>query len=289
MKPAFLQVTTACILICISAMFTGCTGNGSSAGGGATAQPTDLLAAVKQRGTLIVATDANFKPQSWRDPSGNWRGFDVDVGREIARRLGVKPQFENTQFDRIAKGNWSGHWDLNVGSMTITPGRAKVLWFTQPYYYDPAAFALHAKSSTRSIGELSGKKIGVSAGSTYLTYLQGKLPTARVAAPAGTKLIQYDTDVPALDALALGNGVKLDAVLTSLSVISDAIKSGKPVRVMEPPVFNESLAIALDRESQVDNRPLLWAIDSAILEMHQDGTLRRLSMQYYGLDLSVRR
>jgi polar amino acid transport system substrate-binding protein len=275
--------------MCACATIVGCSGPGSSGASGEATVAPDLLAAVKQRGTLIVATDANFKPQSYQDADGNWKGFDVDVGREIAQRLGVKPVFVNTLFDRVAQGKWNGRWDLNIGSMTITPARARVLWFTQPYYFDPAAFAVHTKSAVRSIRDLSGKKIGVSRGSTYLTYLQGKLPTARVPSPAGTKLVLYDTDVPALDDLSLGNGVKLDAVLSSLSAITDTIKGGKQLRVLEPPVYEESLAIALDRESQVDNRPLLWAIDSAIQQMHQDGTLRRLSMEYYGLDLSVRR
>src|ERR1700730_5683213 len=61
----------------------------------------NLLDDVKRRGVLVVSTDADYKPQSFRNADGSWVGFDVDVGREVARRLGVKPQFENTNFDVI--------------------------------------------------------------------------------------------------------------------------------------------------------------------------------------------
>jgi polar amino acid transport system substrate-binding protein len=254
----------------------------------APAAPLDLLAKVQQQGKLIVATDPNFKPQSYLNANGVWSGFDVAVGREIARRLGVRAVFAKSDFNVVALGNWHDRWDINVGSMTITQDRTKHLWFTSPYYYDPASFAVHRNSKAHSIAELSGSKIGVSAASTYLAFLQGKIPTARIAAPSRIQIVQYDTDVPALKALALGPGVKVDAVLTSLSAIREAIGEGMPLRVIEPAAYEESLAIDLDKASTVDSRPLLWAIGTILQQMHDDGTLHRLSLLYFGVDLSVR-
>jgi polar amino acid transport system substrate-binding protein len=280
-------------LCAVIAIATAC-GNLQNQGGGSTStsastQPAgdSLLAAVKQRGTLVVATDANYKPQSFRNPDGTWTGFDVDVAREIAKRLGVTPQFETTNFDAVTAGSWNGQWDINVGSMAITPKRAKVLWFTQPYYFTPASFAVNRNSAVTTIAGLAGKKIGVGVATTYEQYLKRQL-FGHVPPPQGTTVITYATDVPALQDLALGNGVKLDGVLSALTTIRAGISSGMALRIIQPPVFDDSSAIALDRESALDSRPLLWAVDGIVHDMHADGTLRRLSLKYYGIDLSVR-
>ena len=274
----------------------GGSGSGSGAGSAASSAPPakvdtaeNLLAVVKRRGVLVVSTDANYKPQSYRNPDGSWIGFDIDVAREVARRLGVKPQFQTPTFDLVTAGSWQGRWDVNIDSMAITKDRGRVLWFTEPYYFVPASFAVHRDSTARRLGDLAGKKIGVGTATTYEDYLNGKMATARIPAPANAFVVGYDTDALALQDLALGNGVRLDAVLTALPTIRSAISSGLPLRVIEPPVFADSSAIALDRSSPAESAPLLWAIDGIIHDMHRDGTLRRLSLQYYGIDLTVRR
>jgi len=287
-------IVSAAVLAASVAGFAACAG---STGGGQSRAVTplrraaggDLLADVKRRGVLVVSTDADYKPQSYRNADGSWTGFDIDVAREIAKRLGVKPEFQSVSFDITTAGSWSGRWDVNVDSMAITQGRAKVLYFTEPYYFVPASFAVHRDSSATSIADLNGKKIGVGAATTYEQYLNGQMSTARVPPPSGTYVVSYDTDMLALQDLALGNGVRLDGVLTALPTLRAAIAGGMPLRIISPPVYDDSSAIAIDRESPVDSRPLLWAIDGIVHDMHRDGTLRRLSMRYYGIDLSVRR
>jgi len=255
----------------------------------ATAVGGNLLDDVKRRGVLVISTDPNYKPQSFRNADGTWVGFDIDVAREVARRLGVKPQFEPGAWSAITAGSWNGRWDVNVDSMAITKERTRVLWFTEPYYYVPASFAIHKDSSAKNIGDLAGKKLGVGASTTYQDYLNGKMANARVRPPAKTSVVAYDTDALALKDLALGNGVHLDGVLTALPTIRASIKAGLPLRFIEPPVFEDSSAIALDRNSPAYSAPLLWAIDGIIHDMHRDGFLRQLSLKYYGIDLSVRR
>jgi polar amino acid transport system substrate-binding protein len=249
----------------------------------------DLLADVKRRGTLMISTDADYKPQSFRNSNGTWVGFDIDVGREVAKRLGVRPAFQSVSFDLITAGSWNGRWDVNIDSMAITPGRTRVLWFTEPYYFVPASFAVHRDSTVRKVADFTGKKIGVGTATTYEDYLNGKLSAARVPAPPNTFIVPYETDALALQDLALGNGVRLDGVLTALPTIRSSIAGGLPLRAIDPPVFDDSSAIAIDKNSPLDSRPLLWAVDGIIHDMHRDGTLRRLSMHYYGIDLTVRR
>jgi polar amino acid transport system substrate-binding protein len=252
----------------------------------------DLLADVKKRGKLLIATDANYKPQSFKNADGTWDGFDIAVGQEVAKRLGVEAEFQDISWDIITAGGWNGRFDMNAGSMTVTPDRKKVLYFTGPYYYTPAAFAVHKDSKAASIDDLKGKKVGVGAATTYLDYLQGKLTLEGEEilkpAPEGTEVKIYDTDQLALADLELGDGTRLDAVLTALPTIQDAIKDGKPFKVLGNPVYYEDLALAFDQKSPTDSKSLADAVTKILDEMHKDGTLTKLSMKYYGIDLTTK-
>ena len=257
----------------------------------AVAGVSDLLSEVRKRGKLLISTDANYEPLSFRTPEGVWRGFDIDVGREIARRLGVQPQFLDINFDVISGGNWNGRWDVNVDSMTITRDRQRVLYFTQPYYYIPAAFVVNKQSKVTTIDQLSGRRIGVGTATTYQAYLEGHLDLTNenilIPAPQA-RAIPYDTDQLALNDLALGDGVKLDGALTSYPFAAFQIKAGKPFRIVGTPVFYEDAAVAIDKSSPLDPKRFYQAVDAAVNAMHKDGTLTRLSLHYFGVDLTRR-
>ena len=265
----------------------------TAAAGDAASTGNDLLADVKKRGTLRIATDANYKPQSFKNPDGSWEGFDIDVGREIAKRLGVEAEFLDINFDVVTAGSWNGRWDANIGSMTVTADRKQALLFTSPYYYAPAAFAVHTDSQAASIDDLQGKKVGVGSATTYLDYLKGSLnlegEEILKPAPQQADVKVYDTDQLALQDLALGNGTRLDAVLTALPTIQDAIKGGQPFKVLGDPVYYEDLAVALDQKSPMPSESLRQEIDRAVQQMHQDGTLTTLSNKYYGIDLTKKK
>ena len=85
-----------------------------------------VLDDVKSKGQLVESTDANYAPQSFLDEKGQLVGFDIDVAKEVARRLGVTAKFVTPDWDIIVSGKWGGRWDLSIGSMTITAERAQV-------------------------------------------------------------------------------------------------------------------------------------------------------------------
>lgn len=276
-----------CILIAIGFGLSACGGQESSS---SSSGPDNLLTAVKQRHTLIVSTDANYAPQSYLKADGSWVGFDVDVAREIAKRLHVVPHFEDSNFDIVTAGNWRGQWDVNIDSMAVTTEREKSLLFTAPYYFVPAAFVVHTNSAVKDISQLTGARVGVGSATTYLAYLRAQLPgdiePILVPPPAKVRPIQYITDQLALQDLALGSGKRLDAVLTAMPTATAAIRGGAPLRVIRQPVFFEEDAIALDKHADNEPEPLLAAIDEALSEMLRDGTLSRLSKKYYAADLT---
>jgi len=271
------------------------------------AAPKDKLEEVMARGYLIVSTDPAYPPQSQlvegakrpadtKCPSDlvtapELQGFDIDSSVEIAKRMGVEACFITPDWTLITGGSWADRWDVSVGSMTITPERMQVLYFSQPYYTTPAAFFVYKdNTSYTQPADLSGKKVGGCTGCTYDSYIAGTLQIPGEAIDFVVKdaqFVGYDTDLPALQDLALGDGVRLDAVLTAQPTGAGAIKDGLPLKQLGDPVYFEYLAAAFDKNSTLDSVPLVKKISEVILEMLDDGTLAGYSNTWYGLDLAT--
>ena len=138
----------------------------------------DLLAEVCNRGTIVVATDPAYPPQSsLNTQTGEYEGFDIDVASSIAEQLGVEIEWAEPSWDVITSGGWNNRFDMSVGSMTVTDERAQVLNFTPAYYFTPASVAVHTDNTTITNTEtdLDGKKIGVCSGCTYEAFVNGTL------------------------------------------------------------------------------------------------------------------
>jgi len=238
---------------------------------------------------LVVATDAEYPPQSLQEPDGTFVGFDIDVATELAKRLGVEVEFITPAWDIITAGKWGGRWDASVGSMTPTEKRAEVLDFPAVYYYTPASFFVHKDSGAQTVTDLSGKIIGVCGACTYEDYLNKNLEIDAEGAPAFDYVVDpgevktYETDLNVMDDLRLGDGKRLDAGLSALPTVTEAIKNGYPLRVVGDPVFYEPLSVAIDKGD-----PELGAkIKEAITSMREDGTLTKFSEKWYGVDLAT--
>ena len=268
--------------------------------------PEDKLAEIQARHTMIIATDADYVPQSKLLPdvfpnpdtkcessqytTNQFTGFDADVAVEIARRLGVEACFVTPPWSQLVAGNWGDNWDVHVGSVAITYERMKVLYFSQPYYATPTVILVHKENSTFNRPEdLSGRRIGVCAGCTFEEYLQGTLQIPgekinyRIQNP---QIVAYENEDPAIEALSLGDGVKLDAVITILPKALAAIDARKPVRMLDGPLLFAYASVTLDRSSGRDSMRLLNEITRIIQEMHRDGTLKKISIEFQGLDLT---
>jgi polar amino acid transport system substrate-binding protein len=268
-------------------------GTTGSGGGGGEAEASGLLAIVEGQGVLKVSTDPAYPPQSSLNEDGEWEGFDIDVATEIAERMGVEVQWETPSWDVITAGNWAGRWDLSVGSMTVTPERAEVLNFSEPYYYTPAAVAVHEDNTTITDVEndLDGATIGVCSSCTYDFYLQKSLdiPGEDIEFVIDDADIKgYNTDTTAIADLEIGDGDRLDAVISALPTLEGAIEKGKPIKIIGEPVFYEPLAAAADKNAPEDSMPLIEEVSRIIEEMRSDGTLTELSEKWYGTDLATK-
>lgn len=250
-----------------------------------------LLDNVLKAGTLRVATDKDYAPQSFLKPDGTWTGFDIAVATEIAKRLGVKAEFKALDWDVITAGKWSNRWDISVGSMTITKPREKIFTFSSPYYYTPAQMAATKKSNITTLDGLAGKTICVGVSTTYEDWLKGTLQSESVGTvatpPAGAKPKTQPTDANCAEFIKAGRDVG-DGFLTSATVVDSSIANGTPIVKVGDPVFIEQLATAADK-SGADPTDFTAAVTKIIDDMHADGTLTAISKQWFdGKDLTVK-
>ena len=247
-----------------------------------------LLEQVLNEGTITMSTDPEYPPQSSLKADGTYEGFDIDVGTEIAERLGVEIEFETPTWDALTAGNWNGRWDFSVGSMTITTDREKVIAFTEPYYYTPAQMAVQADSTITSVEELAGKKVCVGSSTTYQQWIEGTLDFGTKtpdAAPEGIEVVALPTDRNCAESWQSGRS-DFEGWLSSSTTVQGAIDEGLPVKAVGDPVFAEPLAVAFDR-SGPDPSDMVTRVNAILEEMRSDGTLKSLSEKWFSTDLTV--
>jgi polar amino acid transport system substrate-binding protein len=251
----------------------------------------DLLAQICSESEIRVSTDPAYPPQSELNAeTGEYEGFDIDVAVEIANRLGVEVVWETPDWEVLTAGGWNDRWDMSVGSMTPTNERQEVLNFTEPYAYVPAVVVVHEDSAASDVAtDFDGKEIGFCASCTYEFFVDKSLNISGFEFDFvidDAKGTGYDTDTTALQDLALGDGTRLDAVMTS-EPTAVAFAAENPVKIVGDPVFGEPLAVAFDKGSELDGATLQEEVDQIVADMHADGTLTRLSEKWYdGIDVT---
>jgi len=276
-----------------------------SACGAKSTAPADLLAKIKSQGYITISTDANYEPLSFLNTEGKrpadtkcpsdvlttaeMKGFDVDTAAEIGKRLGVETCFATPNWDMITAGNWADKWDVSVGSMTVTNARAKILTFTVPYNYNFAVIAVSKASGITSIDQLAGKALCVGTSTTYEDWLTGKLDLPAedvyIQPPAGVKEVPLDTDQECAQAINAGRNDFVGYVTTS-TVVDANIAAGFPVIKLGTNVYQERLAAAVDKASSLPTDTLVTELNKIITAMHDDGTLTKQSMQWFGYDMT---
>ena len=253
----------------------------------------DLLTIVMKRDILRVALEAIYKPDSFLDNFGNIIGFNPTVIEEVARRLGIdRVEYVEPSFEIIVGGNWQGRWDLSIHSITITEERQNILLFTQPYLSSNASVAIHNNNTNivDSETDLDRKIIGTCSGCAHQRYLEMDLSLPGVEFlflidDADIRPYQGGTTA-AYEDLSLGDGARLDAVLAEVESICSQIENGKPIKLIpdKKVMFSDVNGIAFDALALDDATALRDEIDLIISEMHADGTLTKISMEWYGWD-----
>ena len=238
---------------------------------GGVAHATDL-AQIKQKGVMTVAMSGEYPPFSQPSLKGGLEGFDVDVANELGKRLGVKVNVVKTEFPSIIAGIQAGIFDLAVASQSKTPERAKAVDFTaEPYYYDGVQLFAPVASKATSLASLKGQPVGVALGTIFEKALKDK---------GHDKIVSYSGEQEGF--LALGAG-RVQAFLTEKSVGAVAIKNGIKMKPIGPVLLSDETYVTFAK-----NSPALGAaVNKALDDMRADGTLKKISQKWVGLDISV--
>ncbi|MBB4233365.1 polar amino acid transport system substrate-binding protein [Rhizobium mongolense] len=248
----------------------------------------EILDHVLKTKTLRAAVGTDWAPASFVNEKGQLDGYDVDVAKGIAKYLGAEAQLITPGWDLIAAGKWEGRWDIGMGQMTPTKARAEKFDLSVVYVYEQAVAVVHKDSKATRLSDLDGKTIGGAADTSAMAYAKHSFTPGWINAepieyqfnPGQVK--EYQTSAVAMDDLRLGEGVRLDAVVTDGTYAEGALKSGYPIKVLDT-LFSSPGVVALSNDDKEFNEK----VAAAIKEMREDGTLSKLAIKWYGSDYSV--
>jgi polar amino acid transport system substrate-binding protein len=229
------------------------------------------LAKVKAKGEIKMAMSGQYPPFNFVDANNQLTGFDVEIGRAVAGRIGIKAAPLSTAWDGIIAGLLANKYELICGSMAITAERLKSIDFSEPYYRSGAQLFVKKGSATKSVADLKGKKVGVTLGTTYEKWVRANIPGADVRTYKG---------VPDM-ILEVGYG-RIEGFITDKIVGALAIKEkGAPIALAGDLLYEEKMGIALRQ----NNPGLKAAINDALAAIKKDGTYHYISMKWLGIDV----
>jgi polar amino acid transport system substrate-binding protein len=217
-------------------------------------------------GTLLIGTDAPYPPFEIGTPNdSDFSGYDVDLGKDIAERLGLTPEFQDTSFDTIFRNTAAGQFDVAIAASTITPGRQKTVNFSDPYYEAQQALVVAEDSDITGPEDLSGLIVAAQDATTGETYANEETDAAEVRG--------FPEGPDAISAVVTGQA---DASIVDEPVSADAVEKTPGIKVAATIPTNELYGIAISKE----NPELLAAVNSALQEMKDDGTIQGLYDTY---------
>jgi polar amino acid transport system substrate-binding protein len=233
----------------------------------------DELDKIKNAGEMKIAMSGAYPPFNFINEKNEVVGFDAAIGREIARRLGVKPVIVTTAWDGILAGLLANKYDTICGSMTITEKRLAVVDFVGPYYRSGRGIFIRNDENFASLADLEGKNVGVTLGETHEKWARTQ---------KGWKIKTYK-GLPELF-LELENK-RIDAiVIDSIPGLLAIKKTAKPIKKMELPEIeggDVNIGIAIRK----NNPELKAAMQQALDDMMADGTYTQISNEWIGSDI----
>lgn len=218
-----------------------------------------------KEGSLTFAMSGLYPPLNFKK-DGKLTGFDVEIGNEIAKRMGLEANPVTNPWETIIQGLKAKKYDAIIGSMTATPERDKQIDFTNPYYLSGAQiFVAEDNADILSKEDLAGKTIGVIQSSTWKD----------MADELSDDVKGYPSDVNALQDLALG---RLDAVITDKIVgFTAKNEKGLAIKPIGDLLNEDRISVGVNE----GNTELVEKINEAIQSMIDDGTYEEISMKWF--------
>jgi polar amino acid transport system substrate-binding protein len=272
MKAKKLLLAAVCGAFVAALALAGCSSGSSSSDNGSSASSDGSYTLVKE-GTLTVGTSPDYPPFENLE-KGKYVGFDMDLGRDVAKKLGLKFEPTTIQFDGIIPAVAAGgQCDVGISGFSVDPERAKQIDFTDSYYTDDQAIVamkdgkITKKNVDKQLNK-SGRIIAVQSGSTGEDYAKENFSKA--------KIVSYGNATDCFAAMQAGKAV---AVAINNAVAAKMVKSSyKDAQIVKADATGEEYAMVVSK----DNPQLKDAINKAIQELKDDGTVDKLTQKYFG-------
>ncbi|MBC9822048.1 amino acid ABC transporter substrate-binding protein [Terrabacter sp. MAHUQ-38] len=259
------SVLTVLLVAVLTAVLAACSSSGSSG--------SSDLQAVKDAGVLKVGTEGTYSPFSFHDPKTNaLTGYDVEVAKAVADKLGVKVEYVETSWDAIFAGLTSNRFDAVINQVTKNPERVGLYGLSSTYTYSEGVIATRTDdASITSLEGLKGKKSAQSLTSNW----------AKVAKDAGA---QVESVEGFTQAITLLKQQRVDATVNDSLAVLDYKKStgDQGVKIAAKTGDVSEQVVATRKGSD-----LVAAIDKALADLKADGTLKKLSEKYFAADVSA--
>jgi len=235
------------------------------------------LSDLQKRGTFVLGLDDSFPPLGFRDENNEIVGYDIDLAKEVAVRLGV--EFKAQPIDWSAKEQElnTGKIDCIWNGFTMTPEREAVLAFTKPYLDNAQVVVVRKDSGCNALADLTGKSIGLQSGSSAAEAVEGNLSFKNEL----KNIVEFKDNITALNDLEIGgvSGVVMDRVVAEYSIKA----TGKPFVILTEGLAPEEYGVAFRKNDII----LRDSVQSILDDMAKDGTVAKISTKWFGSDISV--
>lgn len=234
----------------------------------------DQLDKIKEEGKIVFAMEGTWAPWTYHDEDGNLTGYDTEVARLIAEKLGVEAEFVEGEWDGLFAGLDSKRYDAVINGVEVTEERAEKYDFSEPYAYIRTALVVRDdEEEIQTFEDLDGKTTANSFNSTYM-YL---------AQDYGAEVKNVDTLSETIDMLLSG---RVDATLNAEVSIYDYLTVRPDAAIKIAALTDDASEVCIPLRKGEESTSLKEAIDQAITELRDEGELTKLSEQFFGSDIS---
>ena len=241
------------------------------------AKSSNAVEALKTRGVFVLGLDDSFPPLGYRNDDNEIVGYDIDLAKEVAKRLGVEFKAQPIDWGAKEMELETGKIDCIWNGFTITDERKDALSMTDAYLNNDQMFVVRADSGIKKLSELKGKVIGIQSGSSA----QEALDSKEDFKASLKNVVSFKDNITALNDLDIGG---VDAVLMDSVVANYAIAANnKPFVLIDESLAPEEYGIGF-RKTEPELRDEVWSI---LKEMKADGTVAAIGQKWFGKDISV--
>src|SRR4051812_17359815 len=235
-------------------------------------QEVSLLQEIKDRGVMKVGMMGTYQPYNFLNEEKEMDGFDADIAKEVAKRLGVEVEFVAQEFSGMIAGLQAKKFDMVISQMTITDERQEQMDFSDPYITNHVKIIVQDDDDAiQTIEDFKGKKIGVGLGTNDETYLRTKvLPEV-----GEFTIMTYDDVITTLKDLDVG---RIDATINNMYAIKPVVeKNGFKIKAVGEPIKSDQAAIA----TRKGNKELIEELNRVLSEMKEDGTYNEIFVKWF--------